>query len=92
MGKLKSFDIRRLVPFRKRDAAVPETSAAGENLADLDPNLRPEDEGYVKHYLGYADRLLEHQDEQNGDGHKKAEVFEMPKFEEPDEDGKDKAA
>ena len=36
MGIIKSFDIRRLTPFRKRDEGMPESAATGENLADLD--------------------------------------------------------
>ena len=87
MGIIKSFDIRRLTPFRKRDEGMPESAATGENLADLDPNLRADEESYVRHYLNYADRLLSSESAKDS----KAEgptVIQMPLF----DDGSDKVA
>ena len=88
MGIIKSFDIRRLTPFRKRDEGVPESAATGENLADLDPNLRADEESYVRHYLNYADRLLSSESAKDSKKEERPSVVQIPLF----EDGSDKAA
>jgi hypothetical protein len=36
---------------------------AEEIINDVDPELRPEEQGYVRHYLGYADILLKQTEE-----------------------------
>lgn len=59
MGILKSFDIKRLRPFRKSGANLPQSSAEEEEkIARLDHDLQPEEEAYVRHYVNYADVLL----------------------------------
>ena len=92
MGIIKSFDIRRLTPFRKRDEGMPESAATGENLADLDPNLRADEESYVRHYLNYADRLLSSESAKDSKKEERPSerpnVVQIPLF----EDGSDKAA
>lgn len=59
MGILKSFDIKRLRPFRKSGGKLPEPSPAeDEKIASLDHDLQPDEEAYVRHYVNYADVLL----------------------------------
>jgi hypothetical protein len=52
---------RNLVPFKKRQGKYKIFGMATENpisMDDVDPNLSPEEQGYIRHYLGYADALL----------------------------------
>lgn len=73
MATIKPFDIRRLKPFQRRGAHLPGTSPEEEDkIAELDPNLKPEEHSYVQHYVGYADVLL-HEDKKQED-----EVQEPP--------------
>lgn len=59
MGILKSFDIKRLRPFRKSGNNLPPSSAEEEEkIAKLDHDLQPEEEAYVRHYVNYADLML----------------------------------
>lgn len=55
-------DSKNLVPFKKRRNGyhLPGlTKEVEEQVIDeVDPELRPEEQGYVRHYLGYADVLL----------------------------------
>lgn len=61
-------DSRNLVPFFKRRGSFRMPGAAKshdeEMLEQVDPNLRPEDEGIIRRYLSYADTLLGSPDEQ----------------------------
>jgi hypothetical protein len=59
MGTTKSFDIRNLLAFHKPGNGLPKSAGGpAEKIADLDPNLSPEEQVYVGHYVGYADILL----------------------------------
>jgi hypothetical protein len=66
-----------LVPFKKRRNGYHLPGGTGEeeeHLIDLvDPNLSPEEQGFVRHYLAYADVFLQNAKEkawlQNGHGH-----------------------
>lgn len=59
MGILKSFDIKRLRPFRKSGNNLPRASAEEEEkIAKLDHDLQPEEAAYIRHYVNYADRML----------------------------------
>jgi hypothetical protein len=55
-------DSKNLVPFKKRRHGyhLPGlTKEIEEQVIDeVDPELRPEEQGYVRHYLGYADVML----------------------------------
>lgn len=55
-------DSNNLVPFRRRRNGyhLPGlTKEIEEQVIDeVDPELRPEEQGYVRHYLGYADVML----------------------------------
>jgi len=59
-------DSKNLVPFKKRSNGyhLPKlTKEAEEQVIDeVDPELRPEEQGYVRHYLGYADVMLKSAD------------------------------
>jgi hypothetical protein len=60
MGDIKSFDIKNLLPFHKSGNQVPRSiSGKEEEINALDPDLKPEEVAYVRHYLAYADRLLD---------------------------------
>lgn len=56
-----------LVPFFKRRGTFRMPGATKshdeEMLEQVDPNLRPEDEGVIRRYLSYADTLLGNPDE-----------------------------
>src|SRR5215472_6041736 len=59
MGIIKSFDIRRLKPFHRPDESLPTPAPEKQDaIAELDPDLKPEEQAYVSHYIGYADVLL----------------------------------
>jgi hypothetical protein len=60
MGNLKSFDIKRLRPFRKSDNQMPRTVPDEEDkIARLDHDLQPDEQAYVRHYVNYADVMLD---------------------------------
>ena len=59
MGKIKPFDIRSLKPFHREGSHLPGPAPEDEDkIAELDPNLKPEEHSYVGHYIHYADVLL----------------------------------
>ncbi len=58
MGKFKLFDIKHLKPFRKLGDPLPSSAAEDRQLRGVDPDLQPEEERYIRHYLNYADVLL----------------------------------
>jgi hypothetical protein len=52
---------RNLVPFKKRDGRynIPGMASEHEALMErVDTDLTPEEEGFIRHYLGYADAFL----------------------------------
>jgi hypothetical protein len=52
---------RNLVPFKKRNGRykIPDMTSEHEALMDrVDADLTPEEEGFICHYLGYADAFL----------------------------------
>jgi hypothetical protein len=52
---------RNLVPFKKRQGKYNIPGMARENpisMDRVDKGLSPEEQGYIRHYLGYADALL----------------------------------
>lgn len=60
MGKIKPFDIRSLKPFHREGAHLPGMAPEDEDkIAELDPNLKPDEHSYVGHYVNYADVLLD---------------------------------
>ena len=81
-----------LVPFKKRHDHYHLPGGAGDDeellIDQVDPDLNPEEQGFVRHYLGYADLFLQNVPEEissrNGDA---------PATPEPDpEDPANKAA
>ena len=53
---------RNLVPFKKRNGRynIPGMASEHEILMDrVDTDLSPEEQGFIRHYLGYADTLLQ---------------------------------
>jgi hypothetical protein len=60
-----AFDIRRLKPFHGQGDRIPSPAPEkADEVATLDPDLRREEQSYVSHYLGYADLLLKHSEEE----------------------------
>jgi hypothetical protein len=54
-------DSTNLVPFKKRRHSgyhLPGMVKEEEPMDEVDPELRPEEQMYVRHYLAYADILL----------------------------------
>jgi hypothetical protein len=52
---------RNLVPFKKRHGRykIPGLTSKPEILMDrVDADLSPEEQGFIRHYLGYADAFL----------------------------------
>ena len=52
---------RNLVPFKKRTGKynIPGLASEHEILMDrVDTDLSPEEQGFIRHYLGYADSFL----------------------------------
>ncbi|HEX3095368.1 MAG TPA: hypothetical protein VHW72_22200 [Candidatus Angelobacter sp.] len=52
---------RNLVPFKKRNGRynIPGMTSEHEVLMDrVDADLSPEEQGFIRHYLGYADAFL----------------------------------
>jgi len=52
---------RNLVPFKKRHGKynIPGMASEHEALMDrIDTDLSPEEQGFIRHYLGYADAFL----------------------------------
>jgi hypothetical protein len=76
MGIIKSFDIKNLLPFKKRDGMPETVRGPEEKMIELDPTLNHEEQVYVAHYLGYADLLLGNQQSQPEPIEKR--VIEMP--------------
>ena len=79
-------DSKNLVPFKKRRNGyhLPGlTKEAEEQVIDeVDPELRPEEQGFVRHFLAYADVLLKNTEEPETLGQdrsvKKSNITEMP--------------
>ena len=87
MAVIRHFDIERLKPYRREADRMPKPAPEKmDTVAELDPNLRPDEQSYVNHYLKYADVLLDHDGwEQNGSGPKssRSNVIELPVIQEP---------
>ncbi|HET6933807.1 MAG TPA: hypothetical protein VFI72_03145 [Candidatus Angelobacter sp.] len=53
---------KNLLPFRKKRNGFRLPGAATEEeeqmVEEVDPKLRPDEQGFVRHYLGFADVLL----------------------------------
>jgi hypothetical protein len=65
MGEMVDhLDSKNLVPFKKRRNGyhLPglQKEAEDQVIDEVDPELRPEEQGFVRHFLGYADVLLSH--------------------------------
>jgi hypothetical protein len=61
-GIVEHLDSKNLVPFKRRRNGyhLPGLTKEKEEqvIDEVDPELRPEEQGYVRHYLGYADVML----------------------------------
>ena len=89
---------KNLVPFKRRRNGyhLPILSKEAEKqlIDEVDPELRPEEQGYVRHYLAYADVMLKNAEEEEEpvpaqEASSSAEtdkVTEMPKAIAEDED------
>ena len=81
-----------LVPFKKRRDGYQLPGGAGEEeerMADLvDPDLSHEEQGFVRHYLAYADVFLQNAKEEASSRNSDAPAISSPAQEDPE----DKAA
>jgi hypothetical protein len=74
-------------PFKKRHHNgyhLPNMAREQEEqiIDDVDPELRPEEQGYVRHFLAYADIMLKHTEappEQPDAAPEAGKVTEMPR-------------
>jgi hypothetical protein len=61
-------DSKNFVPFKKRRNGyhLPNLTRQAEEqvIEEVDPELRPDEQGYVRHYLGYADVMLKKAEEE----------------------------
>ena len=80
-------DSTNLVPFKRRrnEYHLPglQKQAEEQVIDEVDPELRPEEQGFVRHYLGYADVLLknpapENDPELDASSDAKDNMTEMP--------------
>lgn len=82
MGIIKPFDIKRLRPFRKGGAQLPDPEHVEEKMRGVDSDLKPDEQNYVRHYLGYADVLLDQgagaKEEQTEPESENNNVIELP--------------
>ena len=84
MAVIRAFDIRRLKPFRRGDNSLPKPAPEkADELAQLDPGLKPDEQSYINHYLGYADVLLNESEEPVGPDRQHPNIIELPPMEEP---------
>ena len=82
-------DSKNLIPFKKRRNGyhLPGLAKEAEEqvIDEVDPELRPEEQGFVRHFLSYADILLknnvedEEVSEQQKPSEEKSKLTEMPK-------------
>lgn len=95
MAVIRHFDITRLKPFHREGGRMPKPAPEkADTLSQLDPDLRPEEQSYVSHYLGYADVLLDSDSQEPGTGSETqhSNIIELPVIQEPegpDEDNGD---
>ncbi len=58
----KHLNSEKLIPFRSRDTGYHLPQLGDEidrkTVDEVDPGLAPEDQRFIRHYLGYADILL----------------------------------
>ena len=59
MEIIKSFDIKNLLPFKKRDGMPEGGNGQEEKILELDSTLNHEEQVYVGHYIAFADLLLD---------------------------------
>jgi len=88
---------RNLVPFKKRHGRynIPGMTRENEVSMDhVDADLSPEEQGYVRHYLGYADALIRSAEEnaplESREGDSSAMSIDQPPAEGTNEPRSDK--
>jgi hypothetical protein len=87
---------RNLVPFRRRHGKYNIPGMTSENQVSMDrvdPDLSPEEQSYVRHYLGYADALIRSAEENaslSREGDSSAMSIDQPPAEGTNEPGSDK--
>lgn len=85
MAVIRSFDIKRLKPFHREGDRMPKPAPEKtDEVAALDPDLRPDEQSYVNHYLNYADALLQ-TDEGDAAAPKPlaSNIIDLPTIEQP---------
>ncbi|HLJ29442.1 MAG TPA: hypothetical protein VKY85_22225 [Candidatus Angelobacter sp.] len=99
MARIWPFDIKRLKQFHRHGNQMPKPAPEeADKISDLDPDLKPDEQMYVGHYLAYADVLLNDLKNQGAGDQPLSSVVELPQMEdfsvpeESDNNGNDKAA
>lgn len=73
---------KNLIPFKKRHGRYKIPGTTSENRVSMDrvdSDLSPEEQGYVRHYLGYADALIRSAEEKAQPEPQEAELRESAK-------------
>lgn len=87
MAAIRLFDIKKLKPFHRDSDTMPNPAPEkADQLSQLDPDLRPDEQSYVSHYLAYADKLLNEPEEETppcGPKSHRSNVIELPKTQKP---------
>jgi hypothetical protein len=80
---------QNLVPFKKNGTGYRLPGGARDEeehlTGQVDPDLSPEEQGFVRHYLAYADTLLRNAPQEDSS---QSKVTAMPDPEQDDSDGK----
>jgi hypothetical protein len=96
----RNLNSKNLVPFKRRRSVyrLPVlTREEGEKIIDdVDPELRPDEQNFVRHYLGYADVMLKSAEDETVPPKNASpapdNVTEMPAPEKDNKKDKDNAA
>jgi uridine kinase len=76
MAIIKTFDFKMWKPFAKAGTQASGSAEQGV-MKGVDTDLKPEEEAYVRHFLHYADVLLNEENVSNGEAvpREKVEAF-----------------
>lgn len=86
MAVIRHFDLNKLKPYLREGDRMPKPAPEkADTLSQLDPDLRPEEQSYVSHYLGYADVLLDSdsQEPETASDAPRSNIIELPVIREP---------
>ena len=97
-GLVDHLDSKNFVPFKKRrhtyNLPVLTKRAEEQVIDEVDPDLRPEEQGFVRHYLAYADVMLKNSESDESDESDEKEKIgeEQPEEKEASQPGREEAS